>query len=359
MLRFMGTGWAQGFTPSSIGVNYSTLGVGAWRWEVVALGQLLVLGLVVASIVQRRIAWKAWVLFGSSFLVADIVVAVGRASLPTYFALNSLYWLFYGFLFWIAVGLAFMPTHLPGSGSPALHDRRPGPRHAKRRNPSIVPAVLSVVATAVLCVLGINYLWKTPDRALGAQNASFVTNVRDSWQDVSGQKPSAFVWDSVVPAYVLSDAFSPYNRLSGTAGLVVTGMRMDATHGTGYMVTYDGQLQPAHRQVIASLAPNAVNNTAAGQGEICLGPADTTKLYAIPLTARVPKSDQFIRVGYTKSSGFSMTFDDQTLHLAKGDSSLLMPWTYSSASSVFGFALPAHASVCLSLDVEHPAPTAG
>ena len=358
MLRFMGTGWAQGFAPSSIGVNYSTLGVGAWRWEVVALGQVLVLGLVVASIVRRRVAWKAWVLFGSSFLVADLVAATGRASLPTSFALNSLYWLFYGFLFWIAVGLAFMPSHLPGSGASRPHDRRPVPRHAKHRNPSLAPAVLGVVATVALCVLGIHYVWTTPDRALGAHNASFVTNVRDSWQDVSGQDPSAFVWDSAVPAYVLSDVFSPYNRLSGTAGLVVTGIRMDATHGTGYMVTYDGQLQPARRQVIASLAPSAVTTTT-GEGQICMGPADTAKLYAIPLTARVPKSDPFIRVGYTKSSGFSMTFDSQTLHLPKGDGTLLVPWTYSAASSVFGFALPAHASVCLSLDVEQPVPAAG
>ena len=355
MLRFMGAGWAQGFAPSSIGVNYSTLGLGAWRWEVVALGQALVLGLVVVSIVRRSTVWRAWVLFGSSFLVADLVAATGRATLPTFFALNSLYWLFYGFLFWMAVGLAFMPSHLPGSWATAPHVRNPAPRHAKHRGPSPAPAALGVVATVTLCLLGIHYLWTTPDRALGAENASFVANVRKSWQIVSGQQPSAFVWNSAVPAYVLSAAFSPFNRVSSTVGLVVTGIRIDAAQGQGYMVAYDGQLQPAHREVVASLAARVVTR----QGQICLGPTDTAKLYALPLTARVPKSELFVRVGYSQSSGFPMTFDGQTLSIPKGSGALLVPWTYYTASAVYGFALPAHSSVCLSLDVERPIAPAG
>lgn len=329
--------------------------MGKWRWEVVLLGQLLILGLVIASIVRRRSAWKAWVVFGSSFLIADLVAATGRASLPTSFALNSLYWLFYGFLFWAALGLAFMPNRLPGSEPAAPQEWRTVPRHAKHRKPSVTPAMIGVMATVALCALGIHYLWKTPDRSLGADNASFIHNVRDSWQTVSKREPTAFVWDSEVPAYVLAPIFSPYNHVSSTVGLVVTGIRMDATHGPGYLVRSDGELQLARRAVIANLEPGAVT-APVGQGEICLARSDTAKLYAIPLTATVPKGDAFVRITYSKSSGFSMVFDSQTLHLGKGDGSLLVPWTYSAGSSVFGFALPARSSICLSIDVEHPVP---
>ena len=58
ILRFMGVGWAQGFVPTSVGVNYSTLGPGAWRWEVVVLGQALVFGVAVVSIVRSPGAWR-------------------------------------------------------------------------------------------------------------------------------------------------------------------------------------------------------------------------------------------------------------------------------------------------------------
>ncbi len=58
-LRFMGAGWAQGFTPSSLGVNYSMLGSGGWRLAVVLLGQLLLIGVGILSVIRRRIAWRA------------------------------------------------------------------------------------------------------------------------------------------------------------------------------------------------------------------------------------------------------------------------------------------------------------
>ena len=352
-LRFMGTGWAQGFAPSSLGFNYSILGSGSWRFVVVLLGQLLLIGVGILSVIRRRIAWRAWFLFCSSFLVADLVAAIGRGSLHTTYALNSLYWLFYGFLFWIAIGLAFLPCHLLdrfGSVAGKLPSRG---LHAKPKRLPRGYSVLALVMALVLCVLGLHYDWTTPDKTMGAQNASYIRNVRITWEKVKVRQPTAFIWNTDVPSYVLAGIFAPYNRVASTIGLVVGGLRFDSVYGPSYFVAPDGRLVPARSGVISRVSPTS---TVVGDpvGRTCLPSSKSSTLNALPMTNTVPKGDWFVRVNYTGSSGFTMTFDDQILNLTKHDGSILMPWFFPTSTKVFGFVLPKNASICLSLDVERP-----
>ena len=78
IIGFLAGGFAKGFTSSALGENYFTVGGSAWRWGIIVLGQLVVVGVVVVTIARNRAAWRAWVLFFASFLAADLVAAVGR-----------------------------------------------------------------------------------------------------------------------------------------------------------------------------------------------------------------------------------------------------------------------------------------
>ena len=66
LLRFMGAGWAQGFAPSTPRNPLSSIGTTTGRWQAVVVGQALIVGFVVVSLIRRPSAWRAWAWFGAS-----------------------------------------------------------------------------------------------------------------------------------------------------------------------------------------------------------------------------------------------------------------------------------------------------
>ena len=357
ILRFMGTGWAQGFAPTSIGIDYAALGSGTVRLWVVLLGQVLILGLVAATIVRRRSAWRAWTMFAGSFLIADLLAAIGRASLSTSLALNSLYWCFYGFLFWTAVGLAVLPLR-PGIAVAGAAEgegvRRPRHAHGGRSTRRTWP--VAALAAVVLAALGIQYMWSTPIRSLGAGNRSYADNVQVTWERVSSTQPAPFIWDTVAPGFVLGSNFGPYNRLSTTIGLVVPGLRFDQPAGAGYVVDYYGKVIPAHTVVAGSgkLAGSALGNVPVDAG--CFSTLHRSTKFVLSLDRAVPPGQWFVRIHYFGRTSVAMHIDDTVVPVVAAGKDTVAPLTLATQTTGLTVGLPKGASGCISADIERPLP---
>ncbi|HEY1826984.1 MAG TPA: hypothetical protein VGF87_03140, partial [Acidimicrobiales bacterium] len=354
-LRFIGAGWAQGFVPTSFGVNFDSLSTGAARLGVVVFGQLLFFGMVALTIWRRRQAWRAWVLFGSGFLAIEVVAAIGRGDAGTEFALNTVYWAVQPFLLALAVGLAVLPT--PLVAAPLAPAPQPAPVKVKvkgKGNARELPPARwdrrvvagALAATAALAALGGVFMWNVGDRAQGASARAYVATLSSSWQQVLAQHPDAFIWNTQVPPFVVTPLFVPYNRVGSTAGLLVH-LTLDAAHGPGYVATATGALVPA--------SVNVAGSAALGK-PACFASQPTSRAVSVRLRQAVPVGNWFLRLRYAQASGFTGVLGGQPVPFARGSGTFLVPDSTPSVSTAITFTLPAHASVCITAaDLEAPA----
>ena len=359
LVQFILGGWAKGFVSSSIGVSYST--IGNWWWEVL-LAQIAFVGLVIVTIVRRRSAWRAWVLFFVSFGVTDLIAAVGRASLASYFQENSLYWCFSIFLLMISLGLALFPSSLPTTGvASPINQRFGGPIRAKKLKASHLAAIGTTVAVCVagaLCVAGIRYMWMTPDRATGASNRIYLDHVQASWNKVSTGQPTSFVWDTSVPAYVMEPWFSPSNRVATTVALVVGHLRVDSLDGKGYVINANGELVPAEPKVISQGAIATTGRNSPEDG-VCFDKQPRRSTLLLPLTPSLPAGDWFIHVRYTQSTGVTVNpyaNGEQVFRIPRGSGTVLAPLTIPKRTRSLPLEIPRNSSACLDVQIEEPVP---
>ena len=353
MTGFIVGGLTKGLTSSALGVNYITLGPGAWTWGILVLGQTLLFGVIAVTIIVNRQSWRAWTLFLVSFLAADFVAAVGRSSQAFYFQFNSLYWCYFLFLFFVALGLAVLPSRLTAplaSPEPAVNP----PRIAQpvRRG----WATASVVATVVLCALGIHYIWTTPDHTLGARNRVFTQHLQSAWVDVSRHHRLAFVWDTAVPPFVLSPNFQPVNKVSTTMGLVIGGLRIDRGSGPGFLVVGDGSLIPASSQVLATQAASSAE-PGVPSPSACFGSGQAKRMVHVLFDHEVRRGSWFVRIAYRGSRGEILGINStETVFLPKGDGMVLahLPAPRPVRTVLFTSRRDSH--VCDSATIETPVP---
>lgn len=352
MAQFMIGGWTKGFVPSFVGANYLTISSAMRQWEIVVVGQVLFVGVVIFTIVRRRSAWRAWFLFLCSFAAADLVAAIGRASSPGYFQMNSLYWCFSGFLLMITLGLAFFPSRLIGGNVARSDDAHVEgqPRRARFE----LSHVGAVTITIALCAMGIHYIWTTPDRSLGAANRIYTDNLQSAWAKVAAHQPRSFVWDTSVPWYVLTTSFRPYNQVATTMALVVPNLRVDSPSGPGYLINSNGGLVRARSQVLSQVTTGPATGRASSGGNFCLVRRSTRSKPRLPLTKPVQAGNWFIRVHYTGSSGFNAFTKYQVLPIPRGSGTILIPLTVPKKISSLNLTVPKNASACLSVDIEEP-----
>ncbi len=355
LLRFMGAGWAQGFAPSILGFRYSSIGTTTGRWQAVVLGQALIVGFVVVSLIRRPSAWRAWVWFGASFVATDTVVALGRSSLPIGFAWNPTYWVLLGFQFWIAVALAYLPSPIAISGRPLATPVPLRGLHSLRKDHSVRRWVAGTIATLTFCSLGAHAIWESPERGLGVANTSYLAKVRTSWQRVSRADPSAFIWDEPAPWFVLTSKFAPHNRLSTTVGLVDPGLRFDSRSGSGYLIESDGLIVPAAASRTVSTLLPFTGILATNPGGHCLRPSSLTKL-ALPLSRTLPVGQWIASIQYQTVADATVLVGESTVSIPKGLGSIRA--AAATATPTHEIVLETHARdpVCLQMSIADPLP---
>ncbi len=359
IVQFMLGGWAKGFVPSSIGASYTTVNSGPPPWEILALGQLVFVAIVALTIVRRRSAWRAWFFFLGSFAVTDLVAAIGRASLASYYQENSIYWLLSDFLLIIALGLALFPNRLPAQGTVRTQDRNDGrSRHYDRTPHRRIRAshIAAVAVTICLCAAGIRDMWLTPEHSHGSANSRYLNRVETSWKKVSAHQPNAFVWDSTVPWYVLEPAFAPYNRVDTTVALVVPHLRIDVPDGIGYLITSSGKLVRSQPVVISRAQTGAPTADRPQSDAVCFDGRSGPSTLPLSLTRPVPQGESFMRVQYTGSSGFNITMNDTNdpITIRRGSGTIIVPLSVPKQTSLFRFWVPRNVAGCVSIQVERP-----
>jgi hypothetical protein len=355
IIGFLAGGFAKGFTSSALGENYFTVGHSAWRWGIIVLGQLVVVGVVVVTIAVNRAAWRAWVLFFASFLAADLVAAVGRSSQAYYFQLNSLYWCYFIFLFVVAFGLSVLPSTMARTGRPLApavegHDRPDRPDRPARTG--VVAG--SLVVAVVLCVLGIHYTWTTPDHALGARNRVFTQRLETAWTRIAHDHRPVFLWDTTVPPFVLNPLFRPYNKVSETMGLVLSGLHIGTGVGQGYVVTPQGSLVPASARVIATQAASSAAPGVPDRTACIVGGAGAHPVHIL-FDRVLPRGSWFVRIAYDGSRGQQLTVGDLgSPYLAKGSGAVLLHLPVAHPVRVLLLTTRGPSHVCESATVETP-----
>ena len=175
-IRFIGIGWAQGFSPMILGIDYPTLSHG-WERGVALVGaQLVLVAVVIYTCIRRRLAWRAWVMFFTGFAALEVVAGVGRAYYGAEYAVNPVYWTLQPFVLVFTIGLACLPNGfdpLRGRESPKrVHARRAFP--ARGRELSLLARGVIAVVLVAVAAAGINEMWSAPTRAQGALNRSYV-----------------------------------------------------------------------------------------------------------------------------------------------------------------------------------------
>jgi hypothetical protein len=352
VLHFIGAGWAQGFAPSMLGFRYSSVDTTTGRWQAIVLGQAFMIGIVVASLVRRPSAWRAWAWFGASFIVMDTVAAIGRSALSIQLASNPTYWVILGFQFWIAVALAYLPSPVTIDGRPLAAPAPPHGRHAIRNDHNVRRWITGSTVTLVLCLLGLQAIWDSSERGMGAADSSYLANVHASWQRVSRADPAAFLWDVPAPWFVLSSSFAPYNRLSTTVGLVVPGLRFDSPRGNGYLIGSDGRIVPAASRTVSTLLPFNGDLGSVPSGH-CLLPGPLTQL-ALPLSRALPIGQWIVSIQYLTPANATILIGDRSVVIPKGNRSIRVPAATTAPTHEIVLRAPARAPICLQMSVEDP-----
>ena len=245
--KYLWTAWFRGVTPALAGVN---VGIDARGGEVLyaVFAQLLLMALIALSVWRRRSAWRAWAFLGVAFAANATVVGMGRLGSLGFKQVGSQlrYDTEMTWLLPLALGFAFLLR----DGSPVRQLRLPSRR------------VRWALAVAGICV----YLGATIDT--GRDNAhdwrfkasnqakTFALNVQ---RDATA---GGTVIDDQTPAYLVSPAHRPWNRLerlipaiTGKLRVVPGGLRPGEVH-------VDGRITPIQLQSVAA-GPEAL--TGAGQ----------------------------------------------------------------------------------------------
>jgi hypothetical protein len=247
VLGFVGLSWTQTVIPLLFGVDAWLLPAHAERIVADLLGQALFVAFVVATILRRRSAWRAWVLIGSCVLFSAALVGatragtygIGDASDVKYVALDS-------FLLVIAVGFALMPvrpyaSYLKTAGvEPA---RSPSPRQTERPAWSPVLVVLTVLAVGAGYSTALVFDQNRDSESTGSRAShQFFMNFTASWARSAVAASHPFLWDTEINPRVVTTAFFPYDTASVTVGRLHPEIKFDQPRGVGYVLRPDGSV---------------------------------------------------------------------------------------------------------------------
>lgn len=313
VLGFVGLAWTQTFVPLTFGVDAWVLPTHAERIVVGLAGQALLVALVVATVLRRRSAWRAWVLIGATFLFGAALIGAtragtygpGDASDVKYVALDA-------FFLAIAVGFAVMrvrplataPTAVTGQ-TETTGDRNPRPRGATR--PAWSSALVAFAVLVIVVAYGAALVFdQDRDSESAGSHASlrFFSTFSASWAAETAATGHAFLWDTEINPHVVTPTFYPYDTAAVTIGRLHPGIRFDEWGGTGYVLRSDGSVVRART---VTQAQGIVSRPA------CTGPPDGSRSVVVHLDHRLRGARQWFGVvSYQSTTGAVATQSDGT-----------------------------------------------
>jgi hypothetical protein len=343
LARFLQLSWTHTMVPLVGGLDAWLVGSRGLRGAAIIGGQLVVVAVLVGSLVWRRRAWRAWVVFGVCFLANALLVGISRAGLfgadvasdVRYVALDGIY---------LAVAVALFASGRPR----AVLDQQAAqhqPLHSvasSRPRSTLVRGLLAAVAVAA----GVAYLGAlTFDRRhqfviQGAQGSrAEFGSLAASWARLHAADPSAFVWDTQISQDFVSSIFFPYNTAAWTLGKVTSGVVLDQTSGRGYVMGVDGRLHRAE--------PHVVTSAVVPEGGACLTTGDQPGGLVVQLARPLGPRRWFGHISYSSTTGALAYESGGTfVRFSRGASQLITTFPPVAVSSV-SWTLPAHSQLCI------------
>ncbi len=266
---------------------------GAWAdpptWYVV-LGWCAALLTVVASVVLRRRAARAWLLLVGYYAVLIGIVGSARATIFGSDIGNAYRFQTEGLCIAVlALGLAWMPLRGAAETSEprrtlSLRRRQVQlPARPLSRRGRVLVAVVTAAVVAAGTISWVRYVasWEHINDA-----RAFVEPLRAESERLAGVE----VADREVPASVLDEFTRPDNKLSDIAGLVAPGFRFPDTSARLKMVTDTATVNQALIMPTRRTGPGPVPD--------CGWSVETGSRVTVPLRAPVTFNAQWARIGY-------------------------------------------------------------
>lgn len=336
-LDFIGLSWTQTVVPLTFGVDAWLFPTHVERALAGLLGQVVVIAFFVFTLLRRRSAWRAWVLFGVTFFVGAAIVGAtragtygpGDASDVKYVALDA-------FFLVIAVGFALLPVRTTDQAEVRKSQRIPRTARPIWFAPLIVLAlVVAVLAYGSVLVFDQN---RDHESVTSHESREYFATFATSWAARASITQNAFLWDTEIDPAVITRAFFPYDTASMTVGRLYPQVHFDRRDGTGYLLRADGSV------VRAKAVPQALGLTN-GHTE-CTRPGDPTRRIVVTLDHRLtgPK-EWFGLISYQSATGaVGVQSDGQIVPFPRGSGTLVTmfrpgpmksaEWTMLSSGSV-------------------------
>ena len=222
--RYIVDSWAQVFVPGLIGLNPPAGHLSA-RWLAAVLFVQALLGaVVVASVIRKPGAWRAWAFLAIGAVASSAFVGATRlnGASPSLIAHGYRYLADLNFLFPIALGAAFAGA---------------APRADARRALAVVLAAELILTWAGDAAITAPSVW------FGGAAATYAANMRSGVARARRSAQPVVVVDSNVPEYLVPVLFAPYNRVGEVLPLFDRRVTV-GTQGSVWEVTPTGSLMP-------------------------------------------------------------------------------------------------------------------
>jgi hypothetical protein len=235
--------WAQTLVPTAVGVRIAGTSVSGWPLVGTVVGEVVVCGLIVASVRRNARAWRAWTFLAIIVLLTGGLVARERIAQFGLSVANDIRYLVdFSWLLPLTLFAAFSPA-LARGGAPLTV---PGPGAWRRlRSPRIAISVASVfllsyIALSLLTATRLERGWP------GSQARRWDQNIRSGLVKFGPLKVHAVVADDETPAEIVPVAFDPYSRLSYVLRLYSGSIQVDGPLvGPLLLLTKDGMMHRA------------------------------------------------------------------------------------------------------------------
>ncbi|MCW3038647.1 MAG: hypothetical protein JWM31_552 [Solirubrobacterales bacterium] len=324
-VRTVALSWHQGFVPAFLGGPVGVLKHGALGYPdpsrlLTIVDQLIVLGVVVASLRRRRAAWRGWAFFLTAFALNVAVIAWTRSGLLGQGVGRELKYLIDILPFAVlGVGLALLPLRV---GPRAVPVPAPVAPRASRLPLRFLAAGLA--AACFLAAFGVSAV-----RVAGfwhdGESAMLGRGIAASRPLPAG--PDILYLDQRVSEGVLAAAFQPYQRHSVLLPLFGLDLRYAGQATRLLTVEKGGTIGP--RDVPAQTALDPATATIDGQplapdpsGAACIDD-DADHLLVLPLSAPLPAGRPYLQLDVRVPRRITLRFPqeaaigDATIHPAE------------------------------------------